>query len=529
MGKNAVDRGSRDSWTASPRRVDAAKADAGSAGSPSQDIFERVFRDPQQRDPRGYILPSDQPDFLTATKFVGALLDTGITVQRATAGFAVQGRRYPAGSFVVKTAQAFRPHVLDMFEPQEHPNDVAYPGGPPVPPYDNAGWTLAFQMGVRFDRVLDAFDGPFETVTTAAPPPGAVRPSTSVGTGDAAAYLVSHHQNDAFVAVNRLLRAGADVYWPADRSAGGAPGGTGVMVVPATSAVRPVLEKAAAELGLVFTGVPAGPAGPALRLRPARVALWDRYGGSTASGWIRWLLERYEFPFELVYPRTLDEPGLSTRFDVVILPSDAVPAADGRRADGPFVPDDAPEEFRLRAGAITWSRTVPRLKQFVEEGGTLILIGGAAAIAERLGIGVSNALVEMRADGTRAPLSRDKLSVPGSVLRVAVDNTVPLGYGFERDVDVFFDASPVFRLDPGAASRRVAWYPSAAPMRSGWALGQRYLNGGAAVIDAPLGRGRVLVFGPEITYRGQPHGTFKFLFNAILFSTASLSLAGLMA
>jgi len=511
MGKNAIDRGSRDSWTASPRRVEAARAEAGSAGAPSPETFERIFRDPQQRDARGYILPADQPDFLTATKFVGALLETGITVQRATADFAVQGRRYPAGSFVVKAAQAFRPHVLDMFEPQEHPNDVAYPGGPPVPPYDNAGWTLAFQMGVKFDRVLDAFDGPFELVTNAAPPAGAVRDGAST-----AAYLVSHHQNDAFVAVNRLLRAGAEVLWPIDRSAGGASGGTGVMVVPATSAVRSVLEKAAADLGLVFTGVPARPAGPALRLRPVRVALWDRYGGSSTSGWIRWLLERYEFPFELVYPQTLDAPGLSSRFDVLILPSEAVPALDGPRADGPFVPDDAPDEFRARAGAITWSRTVPRLKQFVEAGGTLILIGGAAPIAERLGIGVSNALVEIQADGRQVPLSRDKHYVPGSVLRVAVDNTVPLGYGFERDVDVFFDASPVFRLDPGAASRRVAWYPSAAPMRSGWALGQRYLNGGAAVIDAPLGRGRVLVFGPEITYRAQPHGTFKFLFNGIL-------------
>ena len=288
------------------------------------------------------------------------------------------------------------------------------------------------------------------------------------------------------------------------------------MVVPATRGVRSVLEKAAADLGLVFTGVPARPAGPALRLRPVRVALWDRYGGSSASGWIRWLLERYEFPFELVYPQTLDAPGLSSRFDVLILPSEAAAALDGRRADGPFVPDDAPDEFRARAGAITWSRTVPRLKQFVEAGGTLILIGGAAPIAERLGIGVSNALVEIQADGRQVPLSRDKHYVPGSVLRVAVDNTVPLGYGFERDVDVFFDASPVFRLEPGTASRRVAWYPSAAPMRSGWALGQRYLNGGAAVIDAPLGRGRVLVFGPEITYRAQPHGTFKFLFNGIL-------------
>ena len=69
---------------------------------------------------------------------------------------------------MVKTAQAFRPHVLDMFEPQDHPNDFQYPGGPPIPPYDNAGWTLAYQMGVKFDRILDGFDGPFEKVTGSA-------------------------------------------------------------------------------------------------------------------------------------------------------------------------------------------------------------------------------------------------------------------------------------------------------------------------------------------------------------------------
>ena len=79
----------------------------------------------------------------------------GVTVHRATAGFTVNGKTYPAGSLVVKTAQAFRPHVLDMFEPQDHPDDFAYPGAPPTAPYDNAGWTLAFQMGGEFDRVLD--------------------------------------------------------------------------------------------------------------------------------------------------------------------------------------------------------------------------------------------------------------------------------------------------------------------------------------------------------------------------------------
>ena len=91
------------------------------------------------RDPRGYIMPSDQPDFLTATKFVNTLIKAGVDVHRATAPFTVAGKQYPAGSYVVKTAQAFRPHVIDMFEPQDHPNDFPYPGGPPTPPYDIAG------------------------------------------------------------------------------------------------------------------------------------------------------------------------------------------------------------------------------------------------------------------------------------------------------------------------------------------------------------------------------------------------------
>ena len=101
MGKNAIERGSRDSWTPRPHQPPG-----------------RV-PDPKLRDPRGYIMPADQPDFPTATKFVNALLKAGITVHRATAAFAVTGTRYPAGSYVVKTAQAFRPHVLDMFRSEE--------------------------------------------------------------------------------------------------------------------------------------------------------------------------------------------------------------------------------------------------------------------------------------------------------------------------------------------------------------------------------------------------------------------------
>ena len=170
MGKNSIERGSRDTWTTYPGRIEqvqAAIADQRANDETGQgrrrgaplEFFDDL-RDPALRDPRGYILPADQPDFPTATKFVNALIKNGVTVHRATTDFEVGGAEYRAGSYVVRTAQAFRPHVLDMFEPQDHPNDFQYPGGPPIPPYDNAGWTLAYQMGIELDRIPRAVRRP---------------------------------------------------------------------------------------------------------------------------------------------------------------------------------------------------------------------------------------------------------------------------------------------------------------------------------------------------------------------------------
>ena len=494
MGKNSIERGSQDTWTASPKRMAAV-----------------ARRDPAARDPRAYVLPSDQPDFLTATKFVDALLENGITVHRADARFAAGDRTYPAGSYVVKTAQAFRPHVLDMFEPQDHPDDIPYPGAMPTPPYDNAGWTLAFQMGIKFDRLLDAVPGRFEPVTAAAPPKG------TVASGDrVAGYLLPHAQNDAFIAVNRLLRAGADVYWPTQRGGRLQPDrDSRFMYVPASPASRMVALRSARDLGLTFLGATVPPAGKALRLRPVRIGLWDRYGGASSSGWVRWLLERYEFPFEVVYAQQLDEGDLADKFDVLIFTDEAVPS--NRPA---VTPRDLSVEYRHTTGAITRERTIPQLESFVESGGTLITIGNSTRIAEAFDLGV--------APSHARSLPREQFYIPGSVLRLRVDNEMPLAYGFEREVDVVFDSSPTFRMTGGSSTQdpphtqRVAWFDTPAPLRSGWAWGQHHLDGAVAVVDAPLGRGRVLMFGPEITFRAQAHGTFKFLFNGILYGKAEV-------
>ncbi len=450
------------------------------------------------------------------------MIKTGVTVHRATAAFPAAGKNYPAGSYVVKAAQAFRPHVLDMFEPQDHPDDIPYPGGPPSRPYDNAGWTLAYQMGVKFDRILEAFDGSFEKLS------GLQKPAAGTVTASASAgYTFSHAVNDSFTAINRLVAAGEDVFWVTSGPR------QGTFFVSSKASTAAAVGKIAADLGVSFEGIASKPAGDSIKLRKVRIALADQYGGSMPSGWTRFLLEQFEFPFEVVFPQALDLGNLSSRYDVIIFPSGVGPAggdggrggrgggggvrAAGGRGGGRGA--SIPAEYQSQIGSYTAAQTGPQLKKFLDDGGTIVSVGrSSVALAEIMGLPLENHLVERGPDGETRPLPSEKYYVPGSVLRVAVDTTAPVAHGLTNPLDVFFDNSPVFRLQPEAivkGMRPVAWFDSAKPLRSGWAYGQGYLRDGVVVVDASVGKGRLLLFGPEITFRAQPHGTFKFLFNGI--------------
>ena len=529
MGKNSIERGGRDHWTIHPQRITALEAAAaaveveggsGRRGAPAH-LYEEVLHDPDHRDPRGYILSADQADFPTATKFVNTLIKSGVTIHRATAGFSVAGKAYPRGSYVVKAAQAFRPFVIDMFEPQDHPNDFEYPGGPPVAPYDATGWTLAFQMGVEFDRILDGFDGPFETIEGFAEvPAGTV--SNAQGAGG---FLLSHDYVDAFVVMNRLAGSGENVYWlkqPVTANGTRYPAGT--IYVQSRSGTEGRLGQMASELGLNFHGVSSMPRTEALQVGDVRIGLWDQYGGSMESGWTRWLFEQYEFPFELVYPPRLDRGDLQRDFDVLVFPTGAVPAAAGpaeenRYANTDFDPATVPEEYRDRVGGFSADATVPQLREFLEAGGTIITIGTSGNLAMHLNLPIGNHMV----DASGRALSADEYFIPGSILEARVDNTNPIAYGLGDRIDMMFSRSPVFRLEAGAEAqgvRRVAWYDSDTPLRSGWAWGQEHARNGLAAIEADVGNGKLYIFGPEVLYRGQPHRTFKFVFNGIFLAGA---------
>ena len=517
----------QDTWTTNPKRLaqvaarfggGGGRGGRGGGGVSNEDAAWAELHKPEFRDPRGYIIPSDQPDFPTATKFINALREVNVAVQRATADFTVEGKKYPAGSYVVMTAQAFRPHVIDMFEPQVHPDVFPIPGGPPTPPYDNAGWTLALQMGVKYDRVLDGFTGPFEPVTDWNAKPMAGRITSPNG---AAGFVTSRKVNDAFVAMNRLEKANEEVYvLKTPLTAGGATYAAGTWYVRSKGTTRRLLDSLAKPLGVSFTGVTTRPA-DAVRVRPARIGLWDQYGGSMDAGWARWILEQYEFPFERVFPQQLDAGSLNAKYDVLIFVGGGIPGAGGgggRGGAGP-APDDIPAEYRPQLGRVTAETTLPQIKTFMENGGTVVAIGTSATnLAAFLKLPVEDHLTE-----NGRPLPQEKFYTPGSVLAARFDTSDPITLGMDDLTNVFFDDSPVYRLGTGAEAagvKRLGWFDTKTPLRSGWSWGEGYLENGVVAFEAAVEKGRAVFFGPEILKRAQPHGTFKLLFNSIVRSVS---------
>lgn len=512
MGKNSIDAGSQDHWTLSPKKVEMLnallKADKkdGRGDTIPVAYFNKVYKNQDLKDPRGYILTANQTT--TAVAFVNILIQSGIKVEKASSVFSAAGKTYPAGSFVVKANQAFRPHLLDMFEPQDHPNDFLYPGGPPVRPYDAAGWTPAFTMGVQFDRIMNDFTGPFEAIPygEVQQPVGKVNASVSNVVG----YTFSTTENASFIAINDLLKAKAKIFKNKNH-----------FFVASDNKVQAIVEKASKENGVIFTAVNTKP-NDMLPVQPMRIALWDRYGGSMPSGWLRWIFEQYHFPAQVIYAKEIDGGKLNDKYDVIVFVDGAIPSMRAEEAS-PYMErepktEDIPAMYHNTLGRISPQKSIPAIKSFIENGGKVIAIGSSANLAYHLNLPVKNALTEM-VNGQTRPLPGEKYYVPGSILQVAIDDNHAANWGMNSSADVYFSNSPVFKLAADAVAKKqltpLAWFAIDKPLRSGWAYGQAYLQDGVAAFEAKIGKGTLLVYGPEITFRGQTHSTYKMLFNQL--------------
>jgi hypothetical protein len=234
-------------------------------------------------------------------------------------------------------------------------------------------------------------------------------------------------------------------------------------------------------------------------------------------------MEQYHFPITVIYAKDIDSGNLRSKYDLIVFVGGAIPAPT-QPGETPFRgrpepnADSLPAEYRSHLGRITPQKSIPELRKFLEAGGHIVTIGSSANLAYQLDLPVRDALVELTG-GKERRLPGEKFYIPGSVLRVNLDTTNQAAWGMDSIADVYFDQSPVFHINPAAFAngsiRPIAWFATDHPLRSGWAWGQAYLRDGVTAFEASIGQGKLYVFGPEITFRGQTHGTFKLLFNQL--------------
>ncbi|MGY8985362.1 MAG: M14 family metallopeptidase [Sphingomonadales bacterium] len=529
MGKKAIEDGNKDTWTVRPFRVyeleKKLKADKSEAKNllrsrNNKGIDKKYLadlRNADNRDPRGYILSADQDDFPTVVKFMNALIKGGVDIHQATADFKVEGKPYPSGSFIVKSAQAYRAQVLDLFEPQEHPDDLLFPGGPPRRPYDNAGWTLAFSMGVDFDRILESFDGPFKKVDGFAQ----YLDNGFMAINGAKGYLLDHNVVNSVIAVNRLIKAGEEVYWLKDETYLGEVG------TILTKASGDAVKAAVAGLGLDVKVAMDIPSAKALKLNPTHIGLWDVYGGSMPAGWTRWILEQYEFSYGQVFAQEMDKGNLEKKYDTLVFAEGAIPKTksglgvnQGRAwIDRQPSEEEVTDDIKAHLGGVTEEITIPQLRDYMDKGNSILAIGSSTNLAYHFGVPIKTHLTGMNGK----PLTQDEYWIPPSLLDMKIDNSQPISYGIDERVNALMARSPVFRLMPGYEKKgikRIAWFDTDRPLISGWAWGQERLYQGTSIVEAEVGKGKLFLMGPEILFRAQTHGTFQFLFNGIFLSTA---------
>ena len=453
-----------------------------------------------------YVISADQRDPATAARMVNAFRWGGIQVEKATASFSAGGKDYPAGSYLVRGGQAFRAHLTDLLNPQTYPDRRLYPGGPPERPYDITGWTLPFQMGVEVDKLEHTVRATTTTVDWADVPNGGI-----VGTGGYG-FAIDPRVNDTFTAVNRLLKAGASVSrtreslgeWPA-----------GVFV---TTAGRGQLETIAKELGLSVMALGSAP-GDLVEIRAPRIGMYRAWGGNMDEGWTRWVLEQFEFPYTNFRDEDAKAGNLESRFDVIVLP-DATMASMIRGLDEGTMPAEY-------TGGMT-AEGAYNIYRFAAAGGTLVAMDTATELPLTLfGLHVRDITKDQ---------DDSEFFVPGTILNLEVDTEHPVAWGMPEKAAAFFARSPAFDVgrQPTRYERQrgiepalpegyhiIAHYPDEDLLESGWLMGDTVITGKAAVVEAPVGKGRVILLGFRVQHRGQTHSTFKLLFNSLLFPGSS--------
>lgn len=451
-----------------------------------RDQYEKGSNEP----PFAFVFPplSEQRDPVVAAHLLNKLIWGLTEVHISKAPFIADGVEYPAGSHVILMAQPMRLWAKYLLEVQgQHPMER---------PRDVTAWTQGYMTGVDVFQVDKAFSAELSLVNEVIPLEGSVDSKADY------AYVFSHQMNNATIAINRLLKENHDVYLATESFTDDTEWPVGAVIVHSKDGMHKIIAEMAEDLHLSVHALNKKPDITAWKLKQPKIGLYlpvTGRKGNMEEGHTRVVLEKHEFPFHQVSDPEIIEGNLKDKYDVLIM-------ADGSAKifyEGPQQPHPLATRGLGTEGAQS-------LREFITEGGTFIGNGNGGGLFP----------IEYFSEELEVKKEEEKgFFCPGSILRIKVDNTHPVGFGMPTDAAAFFWNSPIYDT---TEEQTVASYAEKNTLMSGWMKGEEKLINKAAIVDAPLGEGRVILIGFSVLQRGQAIGTFKLLFNAIHYGGARL-------
>jgi len=462
--------------------------------------------------PYAFVIPAGQRDMTRAAFVVDVLRTQGIEVGQAKAELKLADGTFPAGSFVIKRDQPYGRLAKILLERQEFPD-------PNLRTYDDTGWTMGLLTHTEVKPIADK--AVLETPVT---PVGETKVVGRVaGEIRAPGWLaVRANGSSRLVTLRWRLRdlpmqAAGQTF-----SASGSEIEAGSLLVRAeTSDVAKRVGDAVRDLGLSAAWLQSLPSDAARHEADLpRVAVYSTWGGTQEVGWVRYTLDQYGVPYDLVFKERVRQGSLRAAYDAIVVPSQS---GSGKRLVFDIDPKSKPLAYRKterfkylgmygESDDITGGmglEGVLELKRFVEEGGLLVTMGGASYFPAEFGL-------TRRVDASRPS---PQFYAPGPTVQVEVLKPEhPIFYGYDRrTLPVRWANGPLLRV-PDQDKRQVLMeFPGGdASVLSGLMKGASEIRHRPAALDVPVGKGRVIVFATNPCYRWQNLGEFNMLFNALM-------------
>jgi hypothetical protein len=456
--------------------------------------------------PYAFIVPGGQQDPSRVDLLLSLLQRQGIEVHRLEAELTLAGGTFPAGSFVVRRDQPYGRLAKTFLEKQAFPD-------PALRTYDDTGWTMGLMLHVDVTPIADAsvLDAPMVRVHDLSRR-GRVHGS---GTGG---WVVPHHGSNDMVRLRLALGRSAAVR--AARTAftiDGVSYPAGSFLVPAEAGTA--LADAVVRLGLTATALPQLPSIETVALDLPRLAMFSTWGRTQEVGWVRHAFDTSDIPYELIYKERVRAGGLRAAFDVILVPHQATTGKAlvyDVEAKGKPLPYRKDPRYPSLGGYgesddITGGmglEGILELQEFVQAGGVLITLGGSSYMPAEFGL--------QRTVTASRPSAA--FYAPGPIVQAEiVQHEHPIFFGYQKPtMPVRYANGPLLQVpeEDEAGQVLMRFTGGEEGVLSGLMRGASEIRKRAAIVETRLGRGRVVAFATNPSYRWQNHGEFGLLFNA---------------